>query len=223
MLPCLIANPEGSLCQSQTTTQEKVRYFFFSAKSISVSSLNCPYCQQELAVGAAECPKCQLNLNRIHEKLSPVPILRSGLNDTSELLTPRQRESLNKSLDHFSKNLVQSHIHILIRQFSPEFPLSSHLFWIFNRHFNRFGSCAKTARSHLGLRLRSLLRPHPSTRNISTSPGGTRRKQLSQSLRNSRRTPSPTSSKQRNLLNWRDCASFTNARLLGMMFSGKGL
>ena len=97
------------------------------------SGMQCPYCQASLTETSAECPSCQLSLESVNALLGPVPRHQKGLNDNLAALEKRQQRKINSALARISRRFPQVEMHVLIKQFDPQYPISTHLFWIFNQ------------------------------------------------------------------------------------------
>ncbi len=95
--------------------------------------LECPYCRTPLTENTAACPKCHLDLSRAKIVLGPAPRLSHlGVSDFSGCLSDAEEKRIIRAVQHFQNRFPQSRLAIVFREFSPEFPLSAHLFWLFN-------------------------------------------------------------------------------------------
>lgn len=65
--------------------------------------------------------------------LGPIPRLAKGLNDTVALLDAPAGKKIQLALTHLASKFPQVDMHILIRHFDPQYPISTHLFWLFNQ------------------------------------------------------------------------------------------
>lgn len=95
--------------------------------------IQCPYCQAALTETSAACPKCSLDLHRANAVLGPVPLLSNqGVTDLAGILRPKDDRPLLQALGEFHLRFPQSRATILFQRFDPEYPVATHLFWLFN-------------------------------------------------------------------------------------------
>ena len=97
------------------------------------NGMQCPYCQASLTEASSECPSCQLSLQSVSALLGPVPRLGKGLIDTLSVIEKGQHKQIIRALDNLSDRFPQVEMHVLITKFDPQYPLSTHLFWLFNQ------------------------------------------------------------------------------------------
>ena len=95
--------------------------------------MQCPYCQAPLTETSEECSYCSLSLQSANSLLAPVPRLTTGLNDILSVLEKKAQSKATKSLAKLSQRFPQVRMHIIINKFNPNYPLSTHLFWLFNQ------------------------------------------------------------------------------------------
>lgn len=95
--------------------------------------MQCPYCQAVLSETTEECPSCQLSLTSANALLGPAPRLYKGLNDTIGLLGNSGSKKIQSSLTNLTRKFPQVDMHVVVRDFDPQFPVSTHLFWLFNQ------------------------------------------------------------------------------------------
>ncbi len=95
--------------------------------------MQCPYCQAVLSETTEECPSCQLSLTSAKALLGPAPRLYKGLNDTIGLLDNSGTKKIQTALANLTRKFPQVDMHAVTRKFDPQFPLSTHLFWLFNQ------------------------------------------------------------------------------------------
>ena len=98
-----------------------------------ISGMQCPYCQTPLTETSEECSYCSLSLQSANSLLGPVPRLTAGLNDILSVLEKKAQSKTTKSLTKLSQRFPQVRMHIIINNFDPKYPLSTHLFWLFNQ------------------------------------------------------------------------------------------
>ena len=98
-----------------------------------ISGMQCPYCQTPLKETSEECSYCSLSLQSANSLLGPVPRLTTGLNDILSVLEKKAQSKATKSLAKLSQRFPQVRMHIIINKFNPNYPLSTHLFWLFNQ------------------------------------------------------------------------------------------
>ena len=98
-----------------------------------ISGMQCPYCQTPLTETSEECSSCSLSLHSANSLLGPVPRLTAGLNDILSVLEKKAQSKTTKSLTKLSQRFPQVRMHIIINNFDPNYPLSTHLFWLFNQ------------------------------------------------------------------------------------------
>ena len=98
-----------------------------------IFGMQCPYCQTPLTETSEECSYCSLSLQSANSLLGPVPRLTTGLNDILSVLEKKAQSKTTKSLTKLSQRFPQVRMHIIINNFDPNYPLSTHLFWLFNQ------------------------------------------------------------------------------------------
>ncbi|MDP0489541.1 MAG: TPM domain-containing protein [Verrucomicrobiota bacterium JB023] len=64
--------------------------------------------------------------------LGPIPALHPGVTDLSEALKPTEIAKLKKRIDALHQDFPQCRLHLVLNHFDSRFPLSTHLFWLFN-------------------------------------------------------------------------------------------
>lgn len=94
--------------------------------------MRCPYCRTALDEQALECPSCQLNVNRASRLLGNLPRIMPGVDDAAVLLKPREMRKLNERVRELERRFPQVHVHVVVRNFTPEQPIELFAFWIFN-------------------------------------------------------------------------------------------
>jgi uncharacterized membrane protein YgcG len=65
--------------------------------------------------------------------LGPVPHLSPGINDKLAILDKRARSKVSKALTTINRRFPQVSMHVVIREFNPDYSISTHLFWLFNQ------------------------------------------------------------------------------------------
>jgi len=95
--------------------------------------MQCPYCQAALTETSEECPSCQLSLQSTNALLGPMPRLGKGLVDTLGVLERAAGKKITRALGKINQRFPQVEMHVLIGNFNPQYPLSTHLFWFFNQ------------------------------------------------------------------------------------------
>lgn len=95
--------------------------------------MQCPYCHTALAESTVECPSCQLSLATACALLGPVPRLARGLNDTVGVFDSSGGKKIRAALAGLTRRFPQVDMHVISRHFDPQFPVSTHLFWLFNQ------------------------------------------------------------------------------------------
>ena len=95
--------------------------------------MQCPYCQATLTETSEECPSCQLSLQRANALLGPMPRFGKGLVDTLGMLEKGAGKKISNALNTISRRFPQVEMHLLIKEFDPQYPLSTHLFWLLNQ------------------------------------------------------------------------------------------
>jgi len=94
--------------------------------------MQCPYCRTLLIETSKECPSCQLSLHAANSLLGPLPRTIRGLTDTIGLLDKGEDQKINRVLTEIGRKFPQVNIHVMLAKFDPKFPISTHLFWLFN-------------------------------------------------------------------------------------------
>ena len=95
--------------------------------------IQCPFCKAPLTETSAACPQCNLDLNRASAVLGPVPMLSNqGVTDLAGVLAPKADRPLLQALGEFHLRFPQSRASILFQRFDPDYPVETHLFWLFN-------------------------------------------------------------------------------------------
>lgn len=94
--------------------------------------MRCPYCRTALDEQALECHSCQLNVNRASRLLGSLPRIMPGVEDAAALLLPREMRKLNERVRALQRRFPQVHMHVVVRNFSPDQPIELYAFWIFN-------------------------------------------------------------------------------------------
>ena len=95
--------------------------------------MHCPYCQTQLTETTQECPSCQLSLASANALLGLVPRLGKGLSDTVSALDSTGSKKIQNSLSSLSRKFPQVDMHVLLRRLDKQYPISTHLFWLFNK------------------------------------------------------------------------------------------
>ncbi|NNM28890.1 MAG: hypothetical protein HKO57_05170, partial [Akkermansiaceae bacterium] len=82
---------------------------------------------------SASCPQCNFDLARANAVMGPVPRLSAnGLTDLTGTLEPADERRLHAAMRTFHRRFPQSKILVVVSHFAAQFPLSVHLFWLFN-------------------------------------------------------------------------------------------
>lgn len=95
--------------------------------------MQCPYCRSPLNENSKECPSCLLSLYTANSLLAPLPRTARGLTDTVGVLEKGADKKINRALNALERKFPQVDMHVLLRKFDGQFPLSTHLFWLFNQ------------------------------------------------------------------------------------------
>lgn len=95
--------------------------------------MRCPYCQTALSETTRECPSCQLSLASANALLGPAPRLYKGLNDALGILDGSGSKKIQAALSNLTRKFPQVDMHAVIRKLDPQYPVSTHLFWLFNQ------------------------------------------------------------------------------------------
>ncbi|MFM1560190.1 MAG: hypothetical protein ACKJSK_12825 [Roseibacillus sp.] len=95
--------------------------------------IECPYCRTALTEDTPVCPQCKLELLSAKRVLGPAPRLNhQGVSDFSNCITPREEKRLVCAIDNFQERFPQTRLAVVFKAFSPEIPLGTQLFWLFN-------------------------------------------------------------------------------------------
>lgn len=94
--------------------------------------MQCPYCRTLLTETTKECPSCLLSLHTANSLLGPLPRTVRGLTDTAGVLDKGADQKINRVLAEIGRKFPQVNIHVMLSVFDPKFPISTHLFWLFN-------------------------------------------------------------------------------------------
>ncbi len=95
--------------------------------------MRCPYCRSPLTETSKECPSCQLSLNSANALLGPMPRFGKGLTDTTGTLNKKATKKIRTALAALSRRFPQVEMHVLLQKFDRQYPISTHLFWLFNQ------------------------------------------------------------------------------------------
>ncbi len=95
--------------------------------------MQCPYCRAPLTETSKECPSCQLSLHSANALLGPVPRFDQGLTDAVGVLEKGSDKKIRHALATLSKRFPQVDMHVLIKKFDRQYPIGTHLFWLFNQ------------------------------------------------------------------------------------------
>lgn len=95
--------------------------------------MQCPYCRALLTETAKECPSCRLSLHSANALLGPVPRFRKGVTDTLGILEKGAEKKITNALNSLSRRFPQVDMHVLLQKFDRQYPIGTHLFWIFNQ------------------------------------------------------------------------------------------
>lgn len=95
--------------------------------------IDCPFCRAPLAESTSACPHCHLDLDRARKVMGPLPpIAANGITDLSETLQGSDEKAIRAASATFSRRFPQCTLFFVLNRFPPQFPLSMHLFWLFN-------------------------------------------------------------------------------------------
>lgn len=95
--------------------------------------MQCPYCRSPLTEGTKECPSCLLSLYTANSLLSPLPLTTRGLTDTTGILEKVSSKKISRALTALHKKFPQVEMHVFLKKFDTQFPIATHLFWLFNQ------------------------------------------------------------------------------------------
>jgi uncharacterized membrane protein YgcG len=71
-------------------------------------------------------------MNRASRLLGSLPRIMPGVEDAAALLKPREMRKLKERVRELERRFPQVHVHVMVRNFSPEQPIELFAFWIFN-------------------------------------------------------------------------------------------
>lgn len=95
--------------------------------------MQCPYCRAPLTESSKECPSCQLSLNSANALLGPVPRFAKGLTDALGVLEKSSDKKIRTALAALTRRFPQVNMHVLLQKFDRQYPIGTHLFWLFNQ------------------------------------------------------------------------------------------
>lgn len=95
--------------------------------------MQCPYCRAPLTETSKECPSCQLSLRSANALLGPVPRFTKGLTDTLGVLEKGADKKIRQALVQLTRRFPQVEMHVLLQKFDRQYPIGTHLFWLFNQ------------------------------------------------------------------------------------------
>lgn len=95
--------------------------------------MQCPYCRATLTETSKECPSCQLSLHSANALLGPVPRFDQGLTDELGSLEKGSDKKIRQALATLTKRFPQVNMHVLIKKLDRQYPIGTHLFWLFNQ------------------------------------------------------------------------------------------
>ncbi|MBT8043939.1 MAG: TPM domain-containing protein [Verrucomicrobiae bacterium] len=95
--------------------------------------MQCPYCRARLTETSKECPSCQLSLHSATALLGPVPQFAKGLSDALGVLDKGATKKIRAALGLLTRRFPQVEMHVLLQKFDRQYPISTHLFWLFNK------------------------------------------------------------------------------------------
>ena len=98
-----------------------------------IPPMQCPYCRAPLTETSKECPSCQLSLHSANALLGPVPRLDQGLTDALGVLEKGSDKKIRHALATLTKRFPQVEMHVIIKKFDHQYPIGTHLFWLFNQ------------------------------------------------------------------------------------------
>ncbi len=104
------------------------------------SAMQCPYCRAALIETSKECPSCQLSLQSANALLGPIPRFAKGLTDTLGVLDKGADKKIRNALTSMTRRFPQVEMHVLLQKFDRQYPIGTHLFWLFNQG----GFCASS-------------------------------------------------------------------------------
>ncbi|MGB0774451.1 MAG: TPM domain-containing protein [Akkermansiaceae bacterium] len=104
----------------------------FSKKPLLSAAMQCPYCRAPLTETSKECPQCQISVKSAAALLGPMPRYSKGINDRQNTLANNEQKKIQTALADLTRRFPQIEMHILIQTFNNQYPLATHLFWVFN-------------------------------------------------------------------------------------------
>ena len=95
--------------------------------------MQCPYCRAPLTETSKECPSCQISLHSANALLGPVPGFGKGLTDELHVIEKGSDKKIRRALETLTKRFPQVDMHVLVKKFDRQYPIGTHLFWLFNQ------------------------------------------------------------------------------------------
>jgi len=95
--------------------------------------MQCPYCHVPLTETSKECPSCQISLRSANALLGPVPRFGKGLTDELHAIEKGSDKKIQRALETLTKRFPQVDMHVLVKKFNRQYPIGTHLFWLFNQ------------------------------------------------------------------------------------------
>ena len=95
--------------------------------------MRCPFCNSAAAENLDQCPECGFTLAEVQRVFGVAASLEPGLNDIQQIFSKRERRTILKLLDNFSRKFPQSQFSVVTNAHpSPKLPFTVYGFWLFN-------------------------------------------------------------------------------------------
>lgn len=95
--------------------------------------MRCPVCHNAIPEQAPECVHCGFHLAQADRVFASVPVLDPFLNDFAGVLSDREKDRINRTIDRIEQRFPQLRFSVILPQIPKDTPFAGYLFWLFNR------------------------------------------------------------------------------------------